>query len=154
MHLLHRWRFPSHSEKLADRAYTGSYSEYVAASWLRAHGFRVLRQNFRWGHRGEIDLVCRHGETLVFVEVKSSTTRRHGQAGRHINFAKRILLRHGARKWLSLLRRTVPVRFDVVEVYLQPGAIPEVEHAPAAFTMHEGDAARAIMAAPISSTTP
>lgn len=153
LHLLHRWRFPSLPEKLTDRAYTGRYSEFVAASWLRAHGFKVLRQNFRWGRRGEVDVVCRLGDTLVFVEVKSSTTHRHGQPGRHINYAKRILLRYGARKWLSLLKRPVPVRFDVVEVYLRAGQRPEVVHSPGAFTLYEGDAARAIMAAPGTDTT-
>lgn len=139
--LLHRWRFPSDAEKLHDRAFVGGYAEYVAASWLRAHGFKVLRQNFRWGKRGEIDLVCRQDDVLVFVEVKSSTDLQHGQARRHVDFRKRVLLRHGSRKWLGLLGQKVRMRFDVVEVYLKAGEVPEVVHTPHAFTMHEGDAA-------------
>ena len=45
--------------------YRGDYAELVAASFLRTQGLRILRRNFRWGRRGELDIVARRGDTLI-----------------------------------------------------------------------------------------
>ena len=106
----------------------GEYGELVAASYLRAHGVKILRRNWRWGKRGELDLVCRHGDTLVAVEVKSATDHRSGSPMRMVNATKRRLLRVGLLNWLRLLRPQEPIntRFDVVEVYLLPNSRPQI----------------------------
>jgi putative endonuclease len=112
---------------------------------LRAHGLKVLRRNWRWGKRGELDLVCRHGDTLVAVEVKSATGHRSGAPMRMVNATKRRLLRVGLHNWLRLLRpqEEIPTRFDVVEVYLPTGARPEIHWHQGVFTFTEGNAATA-----------
>ena len=128
LRLLHRWRCPWNSEETApDKQYRGAYAELVAASFLRAHGLRILRRNFRWGRRGELDIVARDADYLVICEVKSTISPQFGAPSRAINHSKRRLLRIGAWNWLSLLGRRVPVRFDVVEVYLAPSSAPRVE---------------------------
>ncbi len=111
---------------MPERAWVGAYGELVAASWLRSQGCRVLRRNFRWGRGGEIDLVCREGDTLVFVEVKSGTTEGPYPLAHKVNAEKRALLRRGARNWFMLLGQVVPHRFDVVEVHLRAGMRPEI----------------------------
>lgn len=119
--------------------YIGAYGELVAASYLRAHGLKVLRRNWRWGDSGELDLVCRDGDILVAVEVKSTSSDRAGAPMRMVNADKRRLLRHGLRNWLYLLEPPLPEsRFDVVEVYLRPRAVPEVVWHKKAFTFTEG----------------
>lgn len=118
--------------------YRGEYAELVAASWLRAHGVKVLRRNFRYGRSGEVDIVCREGDTLVFIEVKSTIHPEHGTPSRAVNRRKRQLLRRGARNWIRLLGYTVPIRFDIVEVFLRTNAAPTVSRRKAAFTLHEG----------------
>ncbi len=120
----------------------GEYGELVAASYLRARGLKVLRRNWRWGNRGELDLVCRHGDTLVAVEVKSATGHRSGAPIRMVNATKRRLLRVGLLNWLRLLRsqEEIPTRFDVVEVYLPAGARPEIHWHQGVFTFAEGNA--------------
>lgn len=138
MHLLHRWNCPWTADALPDRRTVGAYGELVAASFLRAQGVKILRQDFRWGRRGEVDLVARQGETLVFCEVKSATSTAAGAPGRMVNRAKRELLRWGARNWLHLLGHPVPYRFDVVEVLLFPGEKPRLNWIRKAFTMEEG----------------
>lgn len=141
MRLLHnrccRWA----SDTRPGTAYVGQYGELAAASYLRAHGYRILRRNFRWGDAGEIDIVCRTGDTLVCCEVKSTTSPESGAPARAVDRRKRMRLRTGARQWLYLLGREVPVRFDIIEVFLASGRKPIIRHTPAAFTMHEGSAA-------------
>ena len=99
----------------------------------------MLRQRFRRGHGGEVDLVCRDGDTLVFAEVKSTLSQTSGSAARRVNREKRMLIRRGARNWLRLLGREVPYRFDIIELYLPAGARPQITHYPAAFAMKEGE---------------
>ncbi len=96
---------------------------------------RVLRHGFRWGSSGELDLVCREGDTLVFVEVKSGTAQGPYALSRKVDADKRRLLRRGARNWFMLLGHEVPHRFDIVEVLLPAGQRPEVNHIRAAFRL-------------------
>ena len=116
----------------------GQYGELVAASWVRSHGMRVLRHNFRWGDAGEIDLVCRQGDTLVFCEVKTTTSPDSGAPARAVDRFKRQKQRSGARRWLQLLGREVPIRFDILEVWLTAGQKPRIRHTPGAFSLREG----------------
>ena len=138
MRLLHRLSCPWDSENPPDTRYRGDYAELVAASFLRARGLRVLRCKFRWGRRGELDIVARQGDTLVVCEVKGTIAPESGAPSRAINHAKRRLLRLGAWNWLRLLGRRVPVRFDVVEVYMKARCKPRVEWRRDVFPL-EGD---------------
>ena len=139
LHLLHKWSCPWDSDTPPSRAYLGEYGEQVAASYLRAHGHKVLYRNFREGGRGEIDIMCRQGNTLVACEVKSSASPASGAPMRAVDRTKRELLRSGLRNWLRLLKRDdIPTRFDIIEVYLIGGEKPDIRHLQGAFGMHEG----------------
>lgn len=137
MRLLHKWSCPWGSKTPPPREFTGRYGELVAASWLRAHGYRILYRNFRIGSGGEVDIVCRTGETLVFTEVKSTTSPASGTPARMVDRTKRDLIRRGARNWLRMLGREVPYRFDIIEVFLLPGHAPRINLMENAFHMHE-----------------
>ena len=139
MRLLHKWSCPWASDAPPERAYLGAYGEYVAASYLRSLGYKVLMQNFRYGGSGEIDIMCRDGDTLVACEVKSTASPESGAPMRAVNRAKRQLLRRGMRNWLYMLKRDdIPTRFDIVEVFLIGGQRPIIRHHRSAFGMHEG----------------
>jgi putative endonuclease len=102
----------------------GSYGERVAASFLRRHGYRVLTRNYRI-LEGEIDLVCRHGDVLAFVEVKTRGDAGFMRPSEAIDLRKEEALRAAARRYLGLLDRTdVTYRFDAVEVLLKAGELP------------------------------
>ena len=117
----------------------GELGERLAVKWLRQNGRKVLYRNFAAPEGGEVDIVCRHGHTLVFIEVKTRT-----QIGRYrpadaVNEAKRELIRRGAREWLRLLGRpTLPLRFDIAEVYLLQGQVPRIHVLQHAFEMPQG----------------
>lgn len=126
----------------------------MAASFLRAQGLRILRRNFCWGGRGELDIVARHGDILVACEVKSTISPASGAPARAINKKKRRHLRIGAYNWLRLLGYRVPVRLDIIEVYLQAREIPQLQWHQNAFPLDgkaQRDLFRSENPAPLSS---
>jgi putative endonuclease len=85
----------------------------------------VLHRNFRT-ERGEIDLICRHGTMLVFVEVRSRKSTDFGRPVETIGADKQEALRYAAGRYLALLARDdLHYRFDAVEVMLGEGRVPE-----------------------------
>jgi putative endonuclease len=117
-----------------DPKWIGNYGERVAVDWLRARQCKVLARNFKGPRRGEVDIVARDGKLLLFVEVK---TRREGTPIRPLDAvdkAKQALIERGANAWLKQLgTRNLPWRFDVIEVYVDDGEIPRVNHVRDAF---------------------
>jgi putative endonuclease len=110
--------------RLATAAEIGAYGERVAGAFLRRHGYRVLTRNYKTTG-GEIDLVCRHGDVLVFVEVKTRAGSDLVRPAEAIDERKEEALRHAARRYLELLdREDIRYRFDAVEVRLKAGDIP------------------------------
>ena len=117
-----------------DRKWTGDRGEKIARAWLRSQGCRILAKNYRGPRRGEVDIVARDGKLLMFVEVK---TRREGSKIRGLDAVdreKQRLIERGANAWLkSLGTRDLPWRFDVIEVYLEDGKKPRINHVRDAF---------------------
>ncbi len=115
----------------------GAYGELLAAKALRKRGYRVLRQNFKAPHGGEVDIVCRHGEFLVFVEVKTRRTETYGDPAEAVTLSKQRLIERGAMEWLRLLGMPeILFRFDVAEVRVIEGKA-EVNIIADAFTLSE-----------------
>ena len=82
----------------------------------------MLYRRFRPRDRkGEIDLVCRHRDTLVFVEVKTRSSLAYGRPSEAVDADKERLIIKGALAWMRMLHRhDIPVRFDIVEVLMEP----------------------------------
>jgi len=95
----------------------GTWGEEEASRHPKRLGWKILRRNFRAPGGGEVDLVCRDRDTLVFAEVK---TRRSEELGRPLDAVdrkKQELIRRGALYWLRLLEMPdITFRFDVIEV--------------------------------------
>ncbi|WP_324779941.1 YraN family protein [Thiobacillus sedimenti] len=95
------------------KALLGQTAETRAASFLQAHGLRLVARNWRCRF-GEIDLVMQDGATLVFVEVRLRTRSDFGGAAASVTAAKQRKLAAAARQYLSALKTLPPCRFDVV----------------------------------------
>jgi len=124
---LKRWRsriLRSNAEHLQ----LGARGEKLAAQYLRRQGFKILYRNFRGRTGGEIDLVCRDRDTLVFVEVKTRTREDFGRPLEAVNTQKERRISMGALAWLRLLGNPdIFLRFDVVEVMIAAGEAPKIE---------------------------
>jgi putative endonuclease len=129
--LSNRWRsLFSRSRKLSSnpKHVRGRKGEETACRFLRQRGYKVLYRNFKHRAGGEVDIVCRDGDTLVFVEVK---TRANEDLRRPLEtitgFQKRQIAR-GAQIWLRMLDNPeISYRFDVVEVIADGQSKPRCE---------------------------
>lgn len=116
----------------------GREGEACAEALLVAKGFVVLARNYRT-RGGEVDLICRHGDTLVFVEVKARQAGSLARPDEAVTPAKRRKIVRAATAYLSeghLWDR--PCRFDVVAVVGRPGRLAAT-HMPDAFSLEDAD---------------
>jgi putative endonuclease len=91
----------------------GAEAEEIAADFLAAKGMHIVARNFRTRF-GEIDLVARDGESLVFVEVRMRKNNYFGGAADSVDVPKRCRVVAAARAYLALVHPEPPCRFDVV----------------------------------------
>jgi putative endonuclease len=113
----------------------GELGERAARRHLQKLGLKFLAANFR-SDRGEIDLVFRDHDCLVFVEVKARSSEDWTRPAAAVNARKRRLISQTALDYLRLLKNPeVKVRFDIVEVLLQDGKVREVRHLPNTFSL-------------------
>lgn len=113
----------------------GELGERAAKKQLKRQGLKFLTANFRTP-RGEIDLIFRDGDCLVFVEVKTRSSEEWARPAAAVNAERRRRLTRAALDYLRLLRNPpVKLRFDIVEVLLQDSAVREVRHLPNTFAM-------------------
>ena len=113
----------------------GRSGEQVARRHLEDSGFQFLAANYRHG-RGEIDLVLRDGEVLVFVEVKSRSSEDWGRPAAAVDRDKQRILSDTALGYLAQLGHPrVPFRFDIVEVLFEGDDVREIRHLPEAFQL-------------------
>lgn len=95
------------------RGAAGAQAEALAADFLARRGLAIVERN--WRRRcGELDLIARDGDTLVFVEVRLRTRGDFGGAAASITAAKRARMVAAAGHYLAGLGRTPPCRFDAV----------------------------------------
>ncbi len=109
------------------RAEIGRSAEDAAAALLQTKGLAVVERNYRV-KVGEIDIIARDRDEIVFVEVRARAASGFGGAAASVDGLKRRKLVRAASVWLQARGWTGPCRFDVVAV--DSG---RAEHIPAAF---------------------
>lgn len=113
----------THRQKL------GRFGEKVAAGYLRKHGYRILKTNYRCP-AGEIDIIARKGEYLVFVEVRTKRNSELGSPEESISQIKKEKLAALAELYIQSHEscQSMPWRIDVVAVEVkQNGQVSRVE---------------------------
>ena len=107
---------------------TGREGEAKAADYLRLKKYEVIGANYRCRF-GELDLIAKKRELVIFVEVKLRKNDRFGAAADAVTFSKQDKLRKTAASWLAAHDCDAPTRFDVIEIYTDTGRINHIENA-------------------------
>jgi putative endonuclease len=111
----------------------GSHGERIAAAYLTDAGLHLLDRNWRC-RDGELDIVAREGDALVFCEVKTRRGIGYGHPVEAVTVTKQRRLRTLAQRWLAAHDQHAPeLRFDVVGVLVRPSRPALVTHLRAAF---------------------
>lgn len=108
------------------RIQLGKNGESIAARHLEQRGYRILTRNYR-SPAGEIDIVARQGETIVFIEVKTRRSQRYGHPKAAVTPAKQRKISMAALHYLkSQNQLQARSRFDVVTI-LPKGDSSQIE---------------------------
>ena len=115
------------------RPQLGLEGERLAERFLRRRGLKTITRRYSTPV-GEIDLIMRERETVVFVEVKTRQSRDYADPEESVTLPKQRKMARCANWYLQCKRWTDrPCRFDVVAVTLPEVGDPEIEHFPDAF---------------------
>jgi putative endonuclease len=106
---------PGRAGRRRDHLALGRRGEQAAAAFLARRGFRVIGRGFL-ARRGELDLVCRRGDRLVLVEVKTRTTDAFGAPAEAVGARKRRALQAAAAEYRALAGWRGPIDFAVVTI--------------------------------------
>lgn len=106
----------------------GRRGESIAAHYLTDLGYTIVDRNWRFGRAGEIDIIARDGEALVFIEVKTRSGDQHGTPFEAIDARKMRQLRALVGRWLQSKKGWPgPVRIDAIGVRMRRDGL-HLEH--------------------------
>jgi putative endonuclease len=105
---------------------TGNKGETLAAEHLMMKGYKILGRNYasKWG---EVDIIAKIDNVVVFVEVKTKTTDKFGEPWEMVNSWKIEQVKRMGEVWSREYDWEGRVRVDVIGVYLD-GKTPRIEH--------------------------
>jgi putative endonuclease len=110
----------------------GKAGEEHALRFLRQHGYEIVCQNYRTP-KGEIDLIARKNNTIIFVEVKTRRSKKFGMPEEAVDDRKQDRLRSLAKYFISQYQLfELDCRFDVVSIFHEGNAV-KIKHIRNAF---------------------
>jgi len=105
----------------------GKDGEKIAISFLKKRGYQILEKNYRC-RLGEIDIVAKDKEKIVFVEVKTRSSLIFGLPQEAVSYSKQLRLTRLALTYLSYHKlKDIPCRFDVVGILMQGKKVKEIQ---------------------------
>jgi putative endonuclease len=135
MNLLEKLKAKFARKEKPEHLRRGKLGESAAKKFLQKQSLKFLAANFR-SERGEIDLIFRDEDCLVFIEVKTRSSEDWARPAAAVNSERRRRLSQCALDYLRLLKNpAVKIRFDIVEVLLAGGEVREIRHLPNTFAM-------------------
>lgn len=114
----------------------GKIGEDFCCNYFKKRGFFILKRNYH-SRNGEIDLIVENENFLVFVEVKTRSDKKIGEARDAVDYSKQRKIALTAIKYLSENGMRKQPRFDVFEVLHHNGKIYKFNHIENAFQYDE-----------------
>lgn len=107
----------------------GEVGENIASKYLLSKGAQILERNYRI-KSGEIDIIAKLDNELVFIEVKSRTNKKYGYPCESVNYKKINKITNTAKYYiLKNNLYDIPIRFDVVEIYFSDRKLNHIVNA-------------------------
>lgn len=104
---------------MANHNDVGKLGEQIAKKHLKAKNYSILDSNWRWG-KGEIDLIVKEKEILVFVEVKTRKKATFGNPEESVTEKKQQLMYELAVEYMYQIGHEAEFRFDIIAILLDP----------------------------------
>lgn len=106
----------------------GDFGEKVAVNYLLSKGAKILEKNYRL-KIGEIDIIAKMEDEIIFVEVKSRSNIKFGYPCESVSFKKEKIIGVASYYIIKNNLNNTPIRFDVIEVYLLEKRINHIMNA-------------------------
>ncbi len=120
---------------LNSRQNLGKIGEDIAADFLSKNGYTILTRNYRCC-LGEIDIIAKIREVLVFIEVKTRMGDAYGSPAAAVTLRKQRQISKTAQYYLAERNLfDAPARFDVVSIITNPSQQAQIEIIPSAFDL-------------------
>lgn len=101
----------------------GRIGENIIADYITKLGYKVVERNFEC-NQGEIDIIAKDKEELVFIEVKTRTDISYGEASEAVTNTKKRHLINSIKYYIYKQKlENLPIRMDVAEVYINKGKV-------------------------------
>ena len=111
----------------------GDSGEELACKFLEEKGFQILKRNWRYSH-GEIDIIAKDKDSLVFIEVKTRRNLEYGPPELAVTKSKQRQIRKMAEAYLYINEITnQDCRIDVVAILMLDRDTPQINHIENAF---------------------
>lgn len=116
------------TEEKKNKRKTGSEGEEIACEFISKLGYKIVERNYQFGH-GEIDIIAKDGEILVFIEVKYRKNLEYGPPELAITKGKQNLVKRTATAylWEKEIKDELS-RIDVIAILKIPGQKPQINH--------------------------
>lgn len=115
------------------RHYMGRNGEELARNYITEEGFNIVECNFRC-NIGEIDIIARDKNELVFIEVKTRSNNMYGVPADAVTFIKKKHIFKAAEYYIMIHKMEKEyIRFDVIEIYIFEDEKYKINHIKAAF---------------------
>jgi putative endonuclease len=116
------------TDQYKNKRNTGNYGEDIACKFLKNIGYEIIEQNYFYGH-GEIDIIAKDGDELVFVEVKYRTNLEFGPPELSISKGKQKLIRRTAEAYLFNKQiKDQDCRIDLIAILHLKDEKPKINH--------------------------
>ncbi|MBB4080185.1 putative endonuclease [Lewinella aquimaris] len=112
---------------MTDRMKTGRRGEALARTYLLDKGYLVEAVNYRY-RRTEIDIVAKHGDVLVFVEVKTRTSLAFGHPSIFFKREQQRRISRAASMYMEETGYDWEIRFDLIAIYLKSPEAYQLDH--------------------------
>ncbi len=109
----------------------GKAGEEIALDFFKNKGYRIMEKNYKTVF-GEIDIIAKDKDTIVFIEVKTRTDISFGYPFEAVNPKKRKKIKNVALSYMKRFKKELPSRFDVLSINFEEGR-NKIEHFKDAF---------------------